>query len=178
MWRVVFLIIAFVTLCASAEAQLRTPSGCFVTDLERGYFSPPPSCFNEERMSSVPLGMADGYSAEDVHLMYGFQYGNMINFSYDVYLKWQDAESRAAANLANSDIHYGWYVAEFNRGKQLKALEAKLRKACGSKCKKIKTIKSFSDMGSSETLREPSKAVGQQSAPMSYSEYFQKGLAK
>jgi hypothetical protein len=122
--------------------------------------------------------MADGYSAEDVHLMYGFQYGNMINFSHDVFYKWQDAEARAAANLANSDTHYGWYVTEFNRGKQLKALEARLRKACGSKCKQIKTIKSLSESGSSEVPREPSKVAGKQSAPMSYSDYFQKQLAR
>jgi hypothetical protein len=102
----------------------------------------------------------------------------MINSSVDLFYKWNDAERRSAANLASSDTHYAWYVAEFNRNKQLKALEGKLRKACGSKCKKIKTVKSFGDVGSTEALREPSKAEIGKSAPMRYSEYVQRGMSK
>jgi hypothetical protein len=105
MWRVLIVMSTLVTTCVAADAQLRTPSGCFVTDVERGYFSPMPTCFNEGRLSIVPFSKDDGYSAEDIHLMYGYQYGSLINISNDMFYQWRDAEARAATNLANSNTH-------------------------------------------------------------------------
>ena len=155
MWRIALGIAASMFIAEGAYSQLRVPSGCFVTDAERELYVPRPDCFNEQRAGFIPLNMSNGYSAEDILLFYGFQYGFEINYSYDLFNKWQDAENRAAANWNSSNLHYGWYVTEFNRNKQLKGLEARLRKTCGSKCKRIKTIKAFSDEGLSSARKDP-----------------------
>ena len=151
------IILAMTTLMMFsqvAQAQLRVPSGCFVTDDERSLYSPSPSCFNEERMGYTPYNMTNGYTSEQIINFYGYQYGFEVNVSSDLFYKWQDAEARVTANFNNSNTHYAWYVSEFNKNKQLKSLESKLRKACGSKCKKIKTVKSLSNQGVSSDQRQ------------------------
>jgi len=124
-------------------AQARVPSGCFVTDAERDLYLNPPTCFNEARLPILPYSPDNGNTKEQILNYYGFQYGFEINTSYDLFYKWQDAEARVTANKSAADTHYGWYVSEFNRGKKLKALESKLRSACGSKCRRIATIRSL-----------------------------------
>jgi hypothetical protein len=125
---------------SSAHAQTRIPSGCFVTDEERGSYITPPSCYNEARSSVLPYTPGHGYSNEEIYEMYGYQFGFEVIYNWDLFNKWKGAES-------NSETHYKWYVTEFNRNKRLKALEKKLRRACGSKCRKIATVSSLSIRG-------------------------------
>jgi hypothetical protein len=154
MWRIVLGIAVSMFIAKGAHAQLRVPSGCFVTDAERELYVPRPNCFNEERAPYIPYTMDNGYSAEDINLIYGFQFGFSVNAAHTLFYSWQDAESRAAANKQSADIHYGWYVTEFNKTKQLKALESRLRKTCGSKCRKIKTIKTVDNAGDGSMARQ------------------------
>jgi hypothetical protein len=170
---IILAVIASILITGIADAQLRVPAGCFVTDAERELYSPLPDCFNEQRAVYIPFNMGNGYSAEEIVSFYGWQYGFEVNASYDLFTKWQDAENRATANGDSSNVHYGWYVAEFNKNKQLKKLEARLRKACGSKCKKIKTIKAFSDDGSSSDKKEPLPTASGNPMSMSFEQHLQ-----
>lgn len=144
MWRGVVSVFVVWVMCQGVEAQSRIPAEFFATDAGRSLYSPMPECFNEARASYVPYTVADGYFPEDIAVIYGFQVGYIVNVSSELFYKWQDAEARAVSSAQSSDVHYGWYVTEFNRAKQLKALESKLRRVCGSKCKKIKTARSLS----------------------------------
>lgn len=139
-----FVIFSFGTL-NSTSAQTYIPAGCFVTDEVRGLYIIPPTCYNEERYSVAPYTPDDGFTDQQLFDLYGFQVGLLVYYSWQTYYKWQAAET-------NSNTHYGWYSAEFDKNKQLKAMEKKLRKACGSKCRKIVTIASLS---ANKTLRQP-----------------------
>jgi hypothetical protein len=174
MWRVVVSVFAVLGMCQGVDAQSRVPAGCFVTDAERSLYNPVPRCFNEERAGYTPYSVGDGYSVEDIFAIYGFQFGVTVNISYDLFYKWQDAEARAASSAQSSDVHYGWYVTEFNRAKQLKALESKLRKACGSKCKKIKTVRSASTEGERSSPQQAIVTQGGQPWRGSFEEYVGK----
>jgi hypothetical protein len=157
-----------------AHAQLRVPSGCFVTDDERSLYSTPPACFNEERAAYLPYNMSNGYTAEQIISFYGYQYGFEVNMSTDFFYKWQDAEGRVTANRNNSDTHYAWYVAEFNKNKQMKSLESKLRKACGTKCKKIKTVKSLADQDETRNQRRAMPSHDGLAASLTFDHYMER----
>jgi hypothetical protein len=129
----------------SANAQSYIPAGCFVTDEERSLYVTPPTCYNQGRFAVLPYNPDLGYSTEDLYNIYGFQFGFEVINSWTLFYKWQTSES-------NSSTHYKWYSAEFDKNKRMKSLEKKLRKACGSKCKKIATIKSLAQ--DTETARE------------------------
>jgi hypothetical protein len=131
---------------SSAHGQTRIPPGCFVTDEERGLYITPPTCYNESRSTVLPYTPDSGYSNEALYQMYGFQFGFEVINGWDLFYKWKGAES-------NSSTHYKWYVTEFNKNKKLKALEKKLRRACGSKCRKIATVSSLSQRGEQPTAR-------------------------
>lgn len=136
------LVLALSILAFNVEVHADTlPQGCFVSDAARIVWNYPP-CFNEARnnyFSVTPLG---GYSAEQIYSYYGYQYGFEVVASSGFYTNWQNSESSANQNKQAADIHYGWYVEQFEKNKKLNSLEAKLRKACGSKCKNIKKAKS------------------------------------
>jgi hypothetical protein len=133
-----------------------------------------PNCFNEARASYVPYTVGDGYSPEDIAQIYGFQFGYIVNVSSELFYKWQDAEARAASSAQSSAVHYGWYVAEFNRAKQLKALESKLRRVCGSKCKKIKTVRSLNSEAEGRAPQQAIVTQGGQPVSGSFEEYLRK----
>ena len=132
---------------SSLHAQTRIPPGCFVTDEERGLYVTPPTCYNEARSTVLPYTPGNGYSNEELYQMYGFQFGFEAINGWDLFYKWKGAES-------NSNTHYKWYVTEFNKNKRLKALEKKLRRACGSKCRKIASVSSLSERGEQRKARE------------------------
>lgn len=154
MLRIVFCLAVVLIAANEAHGQLRVPSGCFVTDEERLLYNSPPECFNQGRASYLPFTTSGGYSEEQILSFYGFQYGFEINFSTDTFNKWQGAEARVVANANSANTHYGWYVSEFNKNKQLRGLESRLRKACGSKCKKVKTVSIQAEESTSTTMRE------------------------
>ena len=120
-----------------AHAQTYLPPGCFVSDAERSLYVTPPTCYNEGRAAIISYSPDNGFSAEEIYELYGFQFGREALNGWDLFYKWKTSES-------NSTTHYNWYSAEFNKNKKLKAVEKKLRKACGSKCRKIATISSLS----------------------------------
>jgi hypothetical protein len=133
-----------------AGAQTYLPPGCFVTDAERSLYVTPPTCYNEARATIISYSPDHGFSAEEIYDLYGFQFGREAINSWDLFYKWKKSES-------NSTKHYSWYSAEFNKNKKLKALERKLRKACGSKCRTIATISSLS----SKTVRPRTRQEGE-----------------
>ena len=134
----------FITFGVSG-AQTFIPAGCFVTDEVRSLYITPPTCYNEDRFSVVPYSPDNGFTTEQLYTFYGFQMGFLVYNSWDTYYKWQAAET-------NSTTHYSWYLSEFDKNKRLKALEKKLRKTCGSKCKKIVTVASLS---TTDSLNKP-----------------------
>jgi hypothetical protein len=109
--------IVFLFNAEIAVAQERVPSGCFVTDEERVKYLTPPPCFNEERQTIINWNPGNGYTTEQLRQFYGFQYGSMVVFAYDLFTQLQQSGAALNSKLA---------------------LERKLRKACGSKCRRIK----------------------------------------
>jgi hypothetical protein len=101
-----------------ALAQSRVPSGCFVTDAQRELYSgsyncdncDPPECFNEARQAIIPYSPSQFSSEQEFFNFYGFTYGDQILSGYTLFYKWRGSE----------------------------ALVQKLRKACGSRCRRIK----------------------------------------
>ena len=172
--KVVLSQVISVSMVSGASAQSYVPSGCFVTDVERLSYFVPPTCFNEARFAIVPYSQDSGYTSEQILTIYGFQFGSQVNSGYDTFYNWQSAEQRANENQSASNTHYGWYLAEFNRGKKLKALESKLRRACGSKCKKFVTVKTLNEL---RNKPEPSIITREadQPVPANYQEYISKG---
>ena len=126
MARLFFLIAVTILLAmGSAVAQERVPSGCFVTDEERARYSgsyncsncAAPACYNEGRVAIAPWSPDNGFTNEQILQLYGFQYGDLVLTTHGLFYKWQNAEARTAAQ---------------------KSLVTRLRKACGTKCRRIK----------------------------------------
>jgi hypothetical protein len=86
----------------------------------------------------------DGYSPEQIFSFYGYQHGFQVVATTTFFTNWQNAENASTANKQAADTHYSMYLEQFEKNKKLNSIETKLRKACGSKCKKIKNAQSVS----------------------------------
>jgi hypothetical protein len=150
------------------------PQGCFVSDAARIVWNYPP-CFNQGRNSYLAVNPLNGFSAEEIYSFYGYQYGFEVVASTAFFTKWQDAETASAQNKQASDTHYSWYVTQFEKNKKNKSVELKLRKACGSKCKRIKSASSMFASSGDNSLRNALQTTDPSpDRSLSYEEYRNK----
>jgi hypothetical protein len=140
MRRVLLLIAIYIFWSStSVVAQERVPAGCFVTDEERVRYSgsyscsncPPPSCFNEERRVIISWNPGNGFTEEQIRQLYGFQFGSMVLFSFNLVTGLEQCDTA----FNNLNANHSSLGSAYNT--QL-ALVRRLRKACGSKCRRIK----------------------------------------
>ena len=119
---IIFLFVVFVAVPTASADTL--PSGCYVTDAERLYYSgsyscddcDPPACFNSSDGYYYFLTPANASPAQLVN-EYGDAVYAIINSGYQSALQ--------------SNVNYTAYRAQLR-------LVKKLRKACGAKCRRIK----------------------------------------
>jgi hypothetical protein len=106
------------------------PFGCYVTDAERSLYTEPPTCYVVQEATFSWLTPANT-SLQGLVSSYGDVAASFIKLGYDAGIGLQQCD--AAYNNVNAN--YNALGAAFNR--QV-ALSARLRRACGSKCRRIK----------------------------------------
>lgn len=123
----IFMISAISLNTAIAEPL---PFGCYVEDAERFLYEEPPTCYVIQEATFSFLTPANT-SLQGLFNSYGDVAASLIKLGYDTDIAGQQCD--AAYNILG---------AAYNRQKSLvnrqKSLVRRLRKACGSKCRRIR----------------------------------------